>query len=160
MVFEIANPDDTNNRIHGVPTTALDQGVLTALNASQELVAADATNGAQGQAQGALFTQVEDISQAKYSMEPVQNQAREHYNLVTTDGDKRGTIIREGFLMVNRDTDPGFTPGLPVYLADNGGVTQTAPTTSGSVVQKVGVAQESNSFLLDIEMVDSNDVNA
>lgn len=57
----------------------------------------------------------------------------------TREGD-RVTVIRYGIEMVDDDSDAGFTPGEPVYLAEGGGFTQTAPTTGGAAVQVLGVS--------------------
>lgn len=47
----------------------------------------------------------------------------------------------------------GLTPGVSYFLGENGGVTATAPSTSGEVVQRVGVAVASNTLLFDPEQV-------
>lgn len=46
----------------------------------------------------------------------------------------------------------GLTPGAPVYLAEtDGAVTASAPTTSGDIVQCVGIAIDADTFVLDVD---------
>lgn len=153
--FTIANPKDDNNRYAGLAVEELDQGDLGTINANEEVVAADAANGIQGQAMGVVLTPVRDPTHTRYGdLEYVQNQLKEEQNVLVGEDD-RALLVADGFLIEDEDEADSLTPGEPVYLAEGGGVTQTQPSTSGSVVQMVGMAQDANSFLLDLEYVDS-----
>lgn len=47
----------------------------------------------------------------------------------------------------------GLTPGDEVYLGEtNGEITSTAPSTSGDIVQKVGMANTATQFDIDIDV--------
>lgn len=153
--FTIANPKDDNNRFAGLAVEELDQGDLGTINANEEVVAADASNGIQGQAMGVVLTPVRDPTHARYGdLEYVQNQLLENQNVLVGEDD-RALLIKDNFILEDEDGADSLTPGEPVYLAEGGGITQTAPSTSGSVVQIVGMAEDANSFLLDVEFVDS-----
>lgn len=56
----------------------------------------------------------------------------------TLSGEHRITAVAHGFIVQNADEDWGFACGEPVYLSESGGFTQTAPSTSGAIVQVVG----------------------
>ncbi len=153
--FDIANPKDDNNRYAGAAVEELDQGDLGTVNANGEIVQADAADGIQGQAMGVVLTPVRDPSHSRYGdLQYVKNQLKENQNVLVGEGD-RALLIKDDLLLEDLDEADSLTPGKPVYLAEGGGVTQTAPSTSGSVVQIVGVAQDPNSFLLDVTVVDS-----
>lgn len=152
--FTIANPKDDNNRVAGAAVEEADQGDLVTVNAAGEIVAADAANGLQGQAVGALLNPVRDPTHARYGdMEYVKNQLMENQNVLVGEDD-RVAAIKYGVLLEDEDAAGSLTPGEPVYLAEGGGVTQTAPATTGSVVQIVGYAQDADSFLLDVQVTD------
>lgn len=150
------NPKPNNNRINAVPGVAMTQGDLMAIDATGELVKADAANGVQGQCQGAALTEAIDLS--IYTGTPEEDflklKAREEKNVILGDG-KRGTAFRNDILVYDTEETLALDPGLPVYLAEGGGVTQTAPATAGSVVQIIGVAQDANSFMLDVQTSDT-----
>lgn len=152
--FDIANPKDDNNRVAGAAVQEMDQGDLGTINANGEVVPADAANGVQGQALGVVLTPVRDPDHARYGdLEYVRNQLMEEQNVLVGEGD-RALLVMDGFLMEDLDEGDSLTPGEPVYLAEGGGVTQTPPSSSGSVVQVVGVAQDANSYLLDVQVSD------
>ena len=47
----------------------------------------------------------------------------------------------------------GLTPGAAVYLGESdGAVTKTAPTTSGDIVQVVGIANLATEFTIEIDI--------
>lgn len=153
--FTIANPKDDNNRVAGAAVAALDQGDLVTVNPSGEIVAADAADGVSGQAAGALMSPVVDPTAAKYGdLEYVQNQLKEEQNVLVGEGD-RVAALTQGVLIEDEDEAGSLNPGEPVYLAEGGGVTATAPATTGSVVQIVGIAQDANSYLLDVQVTDT-----
>lgn len=61
------------------------------------------------------------------------------------------TYFTHGIYLEDEDGTVDFTPNEPVYLDVGGGVTQTKPTGSGEVSQKLGVAVNTTTFLLDVE---------
>lgn len=153
--FTIANPKDDNNRVAGAAVEEADQGDLVTVNSVGEIVAADAADGVSGQAIGALMSPVRDPAHARYGdMEYVQNQLKENQNVLVGEDD-RVAALTNGVLIEDEDAEGTLTPGEPVYLAEGGGVTQTAPATTGSVVQIVGVAQDADSYLLDVQVTDT-----
>jgi len=57
------------------------------------------------------------------------------------------TVVREGKIT----GASGLTPGSPVYLGETAGAVQgSAPAGTGKVVQIVGIALSSTTFMLDI----------
>jgi hypothetical protein len=153
--FTIANPKDDNNRVAGAAVQEIDQGDLVTVNATGEIVPADASNGLQGQAVGVALSPVRDPTHSRYGdLEYVKNQLYEEQNVLVGEGD-RVAALKNGVLVEDEDESGSLTPGEPVYLAEGGGVTQTAPSTTGSVVQIVGIAQDPDSYLLDVEVTDT-----
>lgn len=120
------------------------QGLLLSVDNSgsePQLVEADATTGRP--AVGVLLQQevypdgyYADFGDHDLTEELAQLRAERD---LTTVGD-RGTIVRYGIELVNDGADMDLTPGEPVYLAEGGGMTQTQPSSAGSVVQAIGVA--------------------
>lgn len=100
-----------------------------------EVVLADATNGP---ATGLCFAEVTDPATLSNALDNLEHDLA-HINDYTLVGD-RLAFITHGVEIVNDDGDTAYTPGDPVYLAEGGGLTQTAPATAGSVVQVLGVA--------------------
>lgn len=65
----------------------------------------------------------------------------------TTAYFSRIAFVREGKLY----GFSGLTPGGDVYLSSGGGITQTAPTKSGAIKQKVGFALSADTIWVDIQ---------
>jgi len=112
------------------------EGDLVSLNASGELVAADAASGLP--AVGVAATPVDDPStypdgQFEYAAK-VAESSRAQIN------DTKVGYVKHGVEVVNNDGDCGFTPGEPVYLGDGGDYVQSKPADGGDVVQAVGSA--------------------
>ena len=59
----------------------------------------------------------------------------------------RIAFVREGKLY----GFSGLTPGADVYLSSGGGITQTVPTKSGAIKQKVGFALSADTIWVDIQ---------
>jgi hypothetical protein len=56
----------------------------------------------------------------------------------TLAGTHRISMVEHGFIVQNEDQDWGFDPTQPVLLGASGGLTQTASSTTGDIVQAVG----------------------
>jgi hypothetical protein len=121
-----------------------------------ELVAADADSGVAQPAMGVLMEEVQDPANLQVSgfetayieQRQLRREMKEgDYTLV---GDE-GTYVFTGIYLENVDEDTDFTPQEPVYLGVGGGFTQTKPSGSGEVVQRVGVAVDAGTVLLDVD---------
>ena len=73
------------------------------------------------------------------------------YNADRTQPGDEVTYVRYGIYLEDVDDDTDFTPQEPVYLGYDGGVTQDAPDAAGDVRQVLGVAVDSETFLLEVE---------
>lgn len=123
-----------------VSTVEAGEGTLVGLNSDGDIVLADAATGTAVPAVGVLATPVDDPS--NYPSETGQfNYARQQAlsNRATINNEKVG-FVRYGTEIYNNDEDWGFTPSEPVYLAEGGGYTQTAPSDTGDLEQCVGIA--------------------
>lgn len=133
-----------------VSTVEAAEGDLVGLNSDGDYVAADAATGTAVQAVGVLATPVDDPTnypggQFEYAAQ-VANANRAQIN------DQRVGHVRYGAEIVNEDEDWGFTPGEPVYLAEGGGFTQTAPSDTGDLEQYLGYAlDDGESVFLEID---------
>lgn len=125
-------------------------------DAETEMVAADADSGVQQPAMGVLLEEVQDPADVTVSgyedayieQRQLRREMREEdYTLV---GDE-ATYITHGIYVEDVDGTMDLTPQEPVYLAVGGGVTQSMPGNAGEVQQYLGVAVESNRFLLDVD---------
>lgn len=154
--FEIDNAKPNNNRVAAEPAVAFDQGALVAVDANGQMVLADAANGVQGQAVGVALTPATDLS--VYAGVPEEefltNLAMEERNVILGEGDRAVAFVND-ILITDRDAAATLSPGQPVYLGEGGGITQTAPATSGSVVQIIGFAQSADSYLLNVQFSDT-----
>jgi len=121
-----------------------------------EMVVADADAGVQQPALGFLLEEVQDPSNVSVSgfqdayieQRQLRREMREDdYTLV---GDE-ATYVSYGVFVENVDEDTDFTPNEPVYLGVGGGLTQTAPSASGELVQRLGVAVDAHSVFVDVE---------
>jgi len=137
-----------------------EEGDLVGLNENgegePELVAADAATGSAQPAMGVLMEEIQDPTDVSVSgfrddyieQRQLRRQVREDdYTLV---GDE-GTYVFHGIMLSNVDEDMDLTPNEPIYLAEGGGFTQTAPSDTGDLVQVLGVAVDANEVLLDVD---------
>ena len=134
-----------------VSTVSADEGDLVGLDTNGELVAADAATGTAVPAVGVLASPVRDPANFPDDggdFDFARTIAESQYN--TINEEKVG-FVRYGVEIVNRDGDWSFTPGEPVYLAEGGGYTQTAPSDAGDLVQYVGYAIDAESVFLEID---------
>lgn len=159
--FQLANPKDDNNRIAGAAVEALEQAEFIRVNADEEVVPADATLGADGQAAGICGTPVIDPDDPKYgTTDFMQNQLREQNIVLVGEGQRAGGF-RNNMMIEDQDGNNALTAGQPVYLAQgveevDDIVTQDPDTDlpSGAVRQIVGYAEDSNSFVLEVQFTD------
>lgn len=132
-----------NNQVTGSDVQALPVGIDNS-GTDPQLVAADADSAEAVQAVGVLLPE-EVIDPATIPtgdhFQDLEEQLVNEYR--TLQGD-RVTVVFTGVELVNDDDDTSFTPGEPVYLAIGGGFTQTKPSASGEVVQRLGVAATPN----------------
>lgn len=131
------------NRHAAVAGETLEQGDLVGFNGSGEFVKADASNGIP--AVGMAMAPVRDL--ANYSAGPERLAVEENYALVGRD---RVTAIKFGIEAEDGEATTGIVGGDRVYLGDAGAVTTTAPSTSGDIVQVVGVGVAPERFSLDV----------
>jgi len=120
--------------VQGIPVGVDNSG------SEPKLVRADAAEGIP--AVGVLLPQ-EVFPDDEYayvgSHEMTEEMAQMFSEMDRTEVGDRVTLIRYGVELANDGADMGVTPGEPVYLAEGGGFTQTEPSTSGSIVQILGV---------------------
>lgn len=62
-------------------------------------------------------------------------------------------VVKAGPITV---TAHGFTIGQPIYLDSNGALTSTAPSTTGEAAVKVGVAKDTNTIEVQIQVMGVN----
>ena len=60
------------------------------------------------------------------------------------------TLYRAGLMPA---ASHGFTVGMPIYLDESGALTSTAPTTAGKAVVKVGIAKDSGTIDVQIQIM-------
>jgi len=129
-----------NRQASGVVQYTASEGDLVAVDGNGDVVQADATNGVSGKARGVSLGPARDLS--NYPQDPeipqTEQMVKANYTLV---GEDRLAYFEYGVRVRNADQDWDFTPGADIYLDEGGGFTETAPSTSGSVVQKVGYAK-------------------
>lgn len=153
--FKIDNAKPNNNRMAATPAVAFEKSDLVAINAAGEMVLADALDGVQGQAVGVALTPAFDLSiyNGVPQEEFLKNTAREEHNVLLGEGDIAVAFVND-VRVEDIDGADSLNPGQPVYLAEGGGITQTKPATVGSVVQMLGLAESTNSFLLQTQFSD------
>jgi hypothetical protein len=130
---------------------------LTENSGETEIVQADADSASPQPAMGVALEEVWDPTDVSVSgfqdADIQQSQLRrevrtEDYTLV---GDE-GTYVFTGVYMEDTDGTLDLTPNEPVYLAVGGGVTQSKPDgTAGNIIQRIGVAVNTTTFLLDVD---------
>lgn len=133
-----------------VSTVEISEGDTIGLDASGEIVQADAATGTAIPAVGISAGPVDDPS--NYPGDQFEYAAKlAEANRALVNDTKVG-YIRYGVEIVNQDEDWNFTPGEPVYLAEGGGFTETEPSDSGDLVQVLGLAvNDGNTVFLDID---------
>ena len=137
-----------DTQIEGMDTQATLVGFKDDGSGNYQLVEADAGAEANGGGEvsvaGVFFQEqvidMEDTPSGMFLQDLEEQLVAENK---TIKGD-RGTFIFGGVEMVNNDDDTSFTPGEPVYLDVGGGFTQTPPSTSGDIVQVLGVCVPPN----------------
>lgn len=132
-------------------------GLSTDENGNPILVKADADSEAPQSAMGVLMEEVNDpeainVNGFEYS-DIEQRQLRREVTTgeYTLLGDE-GTYIFDGIMLSNVDEDDPLDVGEPVWLAVGGGFTQMKPSGAGEVVQRVGVAVDTDTLLLDVSI--------
>lgn len=148
------------NRDGETITIKAEEGDLVGLtqNADNEteIVGADADSASPQPAMGVLLETVQDPTDLNVSgfetayieQRQLRREMREEdYTLV---GDE-ATYVFGGVYLEDVDGDLNLTPQEPVYLDVGGGITQTAPSTTGDVIQYLGVAVNPTTFLLDVD---------
>lgn len=162
--FELANPKPDNNRVAGAATEALEQAEFVRVTANEELAPADVSVGTDGQAAGVAATPVVDPDDPMYgTTDFMQNTLREENKVLVGEGQRAGGFVND-IIVEDQDGNDELTPGLPVYLAQGSAnegtigmpITQDpdADLAAGEARQIVGYAEDSNSFLLQIQFTD------
>lgn len=158
--FQLANPKPDNNRIAGNVAQALEQAEFVRVNADEELVPADVSLGVEGQAAGVAATPVIDPDDPKYgTTDFMQNTLREERSLLVGEDGRAGGFVND-IIVEDQDGEDPLTPGQPVYLAQgsataDGWVTQDpSMLDTGEAVQIIGYAEDTNSFLLQVQFTD------
>lgn len=128
-----------NRQASGVVTYACDEGDLVGIDANGDLVAADAASAAGPiKARGVVLGPAKDPANYGQDFPETKLVVEANYDLV---GEARKTYFEYGVRVRNADEDWNFTPGADIYLAAGGGFTETAPSGTGDLVQKVGYAK-------------------
>jgi hypothetical protein len=127
-----------NRQASGVVQFACEEADLVTINADGDLYHADAVDGVAGKARGIVLGPAVDKANYGSDFQDTALVVESEYDLV---GEDRKAYFEFGVRVRNRDQDWDFTPGADIYLAEGGGYTETAPTTTGSVVQKIGYAK-------------------
>ncbi|TYL35851.1 hypothetical protein CV102_25620 [Natronococcus pandeyae] len=150
MELRITNDADLhNNRAGAVSAVELEEGQLVGLNASGQIVEADADSAAPVKAVGVSLTDVMDLD-ARAELEPAFRATLEAQR--TLVGKDRVAFADHGIDLIDLDEGSSFTPGEPVYLAVGGGFTSVAPDDgAGELVQVVGYALTEDKIRLSIQ---------
>lgn len=128
-----------NNQVAGEDVQATPVGIDYS-GTDPELVEADAATGSAQHAIGVLLPEEvvdESTLPTGSHFQDLEEQLVNEYR--TLKGD-RVTVVFTGIELVNDDDDTTWDPGEPVYLAEGGGFTQTAPADAGDIEQVMGVA--------------------
>lgn len=114
------------------------------LDASGNVVKADADSGVAVAAVGVLFGPVDNS--ANYTAEIVKSVV----DAERTQAGDRVTFVKNGVEIENEDGDWSFTPGDRIYLAPGGGFTATKPSAVGDLIQVVGRALTAERISLNV----------
>lgn len=118
-----------------------------------EVVGADADSASPQPAIGVLLEDVRDRSYWSANLHDngtMSRQLDESYAKNRTHPGDEVTYVSYGIYVEDVDDEKDFTPNEPVYLDVGGGVTQTAPSTTGDIQQVLGVAVDAHTFKLDV----------
>lgn len=129
-------------------------GLSTDADGNTIVVPADADSAVAQPAIGILMEEVRDRSHWSANLHDNGSMSRrldEAYNKERTQAGDEVTYFTHGIYLEDEDGEKSFTPNEPVYLDVGGGVTQTAPSASGEIVQQLGVAVNATTFLLDVQ---------
>jgi hypothetical protein len=125
------------NRVAQMSGYAGSEGDLVGIDPTTgDMVLADAAVGTAIPAVGVALNFVRNPADWASYPEPVQAVADEQYSRL---GVHKIAAADHGIIVENVDEDWNFTPGGVVYLAEGGGYTQTPPSTTGDLIQVVGV---------------------
>jgi hypothetical protein len=138
------------NRHAAVAGEKMVQGDPVAIDQSTgKLVKADAATGTALNAVGVCFPAlVDDLADYASAESAVRLAVEQSRSLVDRD---RVSFVTRGVELENSDADWTFTPGLPVYLGEGGGYTQTAPSDTGDLVQVMGFALTAERIALAVD---------
>lgn len=161
MNFKFSKVKDTPLNRDGEtsePTFTGTEGDLIGLteNVDEETIAvhADAASGTAQPAMGVLLEEVRDRSYWTANLHDNGTMSRQldaAYEINRTLPGDEVTYVSYGIYVEDVDDEVDFTPNEPVYLDVGGGVTQTAPSASGEIVQVLGVAVDTHTFMLDVQ---------
>lgn len=146
--FKVATADGPINKHAALAGAKFAQATPVGLNASGELVVADADAGVAIPAMGVAMSPSHDPADYASMPDVVRTAAEANYVMI---GEGRVSAYTHGMEIENNDADSGFTPGQPVYLAPGGGYTQTKPSTAGDLVQVLGLALTAERVALAID---------
>lgn len=140
------------------PTFTGTEGDLIGLteNVDGETIAvhADADSASPQPAMGVLLEDVRDRSYWSANLHDNGTMSRQldaAYEINRTLPGDEVTYVSYGIYIEDVDDEVDFTPNEPVYLDVGGGVTQTAPSTTGDIQQVLGVAVDTHTFMLDVD---------
>lgn len=117
-------------------------------------VHADADSAVAQPAMGVLLEEVRNRSYWSANLHDNGTMSRQldaAYEINRTLPGDEVTYVSYGIYVEDVDDEVNFTPNEPVYLDVGGGVTQTAPSGSGEIVQVLGVAVDTHTFKLNVE---------
>lgn len=128
-------------------------GLTENVDGDTEVVMADADSAAPQPAMGVLLEDVRDRAYWNAQLHDNGTMSRQLDSSYAKDRTNPGdevTYVRYGIYVEDVDDDKDFTPNEPVYLGVGGGVTQTKPSTTGDLIQVLGVAVDAHTFMLDV----------
>lgn len=137
------------NRTGAEASEAVEEGLVVGLTDEGDgtvVVEADATEGQP--AAGVAFGPVADVDALT---DQLDNLARDMTIANQTTIGDRIAFIRYGVEVEDTDGEWDFDVNEVVYLGEDGGFTQTAPSETDDVVQVLGVAVEPNRVFVDVE---------
>lgn len=128
-------------------------GLTENVDGETEVVGADADSASPQPAIGVLLEDVRDRSYWSTNLHDngtMDRQLDAQYDINRTQPGDEVTYVSYGIYVEDVDDEVDFTPNEPVYLDVGGGVTQTAPSTTGDLIQVLGVAVNTHTFKLDV----------
>lgn len=129
-------------------------GLTENADGETEVVAADADAAAPQPAIGVLLENVRDRSYWSTTLHDNGTMARqldEAYDKNRTQPGDEVTYVSYGIYCEDVDGTVSFTPNEPVYLGVGGGVTQSPQADNGDIVQRLGLAVNTTTFMLDVD---------